>query len=92
MLSPLPAPSETAVRSLRGREILDSRGVPTVEAEVVPVCGAVPAEHQKERAKFAKTTSNEFEAQDRRPDPEQVALVVGKITAIRAEIAGMRAE
>ena len=41
MLSPLPAPSETAVRSLRGREILDSRGVPTVEAEVVLVCGAV---------------------------------------------------
>lgn len=39
-----------------------------------------------------KTTSDEFESQDRRPDPEQIALVVGKITAIRAEIAGMRAE
>ena len=41
MHSALPAPSATAVRSLRGREILDSRGRPTVEAEAVLVCGAV---------------------------------------------------
>ena len=40
MPSALPAPSASAVRSLRGREILDSRGRPTVEAEVVLVCGA----------------------------------------------------
>ena len=41
MSSALPAPSATAVRSLRGREILDSRGFPTVEAEVILVCGAM---------------------------------------------------
>lgn len=47
---------------------------------------------RKRWAEVQNTTSGEFEDQDRRPDPEQVALVVGKITAIRAEIAGMRAE
>ena len=41
MSSALPAPSATAIRSLRGREILDSRGFPTVEAEVILICGAV---------------------------------------------------
>ena len=41
MSDALPAPSATAIRSLRGREILDSRGFPTVEAEVILVCGAV---------------------------------------------------
>ena len=40
MLSAVSAPLATAVRSVRGREILDSRGFPTVEAEVVLECGA----------------------------------------------------
>ena len=39
-----------------------------------------------------KTTDGEFDTESRCPNPEKVVLVVGKITAIRAEIAGMRAE
>ena len=39
-----------------------------------------------------KTTGGDFETQPRHSNPEKMALVVGKITVIRAKIAGMRAE
>ena len=39
-----------------------------------------------------KTTGGKFETQKGRSDPERAALMVGIITAVRAEIAGMMAE
>ena len=38
------------------------------------------------------TTEGEFETWARRSNPEKMVLVMGKVTVIRAKIAGMRAE
>ena len=63
-----------------------------------PVVKRVVAEEEREElvSRWSEAqetaTAGEFETCDRVANPKQVALVVGKITAIRAKIAGMRAE
>lgn len=76
--------TDTAIADLRGREILDSRGHPTVEAEVALACGA-----RARAATPSGASTGAHEAHERRDgDPARYGGrgVLGAVAAVEGEI------